>query len=220
MDKSLPIIMASNTERTGHRIKSYKLIKHGVLIAPLLIGNAYAGGDPTYFFNLPAQPLSTTLDSLAQSSHTKLIYSDATVKGLRAAPVKGKYTAQQALNVALGNSGLSYKVVDKTLITVTGKPAAAAPAAASPPSEITLKPMTVVGEAVQNPDDPYNTSYNVTNASTATKIDTPIMETPFSVTVVPQQVLSDKQVIRVEDAITSVAGCSLAGLMAERAMFS
>ena len=66
--------------------------------------------------------------------------------------------------------------------------------------------MTVVGEAVQNPDDPYNTSYNVTNASTATKIDTPIMETPFSVTVVPQQVLRDKQVIRVEDAITSVAG--------------
>ena len=201
MDKSLPIIMVSNAGRTGRRIKSYKLIKHGVLIAPLLIGNAYAGGDPTYAFNLPAQPLSATLDSLAQSSHTKLIYSDATVKGLRASPVKGKYTAQQALNIALGNSGLNYKVVDKTLITVAGKPVPASPA-----SEITLKPMTVVGEAVQNPDDPYNTSYNVTNASTATKIDTPIMETPFSVTVVPQQVLRDKQVIRVEDAVTSVAG--------------
>ncbi len=101
-----------------------KLIQHGVLITPLLMGNAYAAGDPTYSFNLPAQPLSATLDSVARSSHTKLIYADATVKGLRAAPVKGKYTAQQALDIALGNSGLNYKVVDKTLITVAGKPAA------------------------------------------------------------------------------------------------
>jgi iron complex outermembrane receptor protein len=32
------------------------------------------------------------------------------------------------------------------------------------------------------------------------------METPYAVTVVPQQVLKDKQITRVEDAITSVAG--------------
>lgn len=112
------------------------------------MGNAYAGENPTYSFDLPAQPLSATLDSLAQSAHTKLIYSDATVKGVRAVPVKGKYTAQQALNIALGKSGLNYKVVDKTLITVTGKPAKV--------SETTLKAMTVVGEAVRDPNDPYN----------------------------------------------------------------
>jgi iron complex outermembrane recepter protein len=128
----------------------------------------------------------------------KLIYSDATVKGVRAVPVKGKYTAQQALNIALGKSGLNYKVVDKTLMTVTGKPAKV--------SETTLKAMTVVGEAVRDPNDPYNKDYNVTNASTATKTDTPIMETPYSVAVVSQQVLKDQQVIRVEDAIKNVAG--------------
>jgi iron complex outermembrane receptor protein len=80
MVNSLPIIMASNAERTRHRIKRNEFIKHGVLIAPFLMGNAYAAGDPTYSFNLPAQPMSATLDSLAQSAHTKLIYSDATVK--------------------------------------------------------------------------------------------------------------------------------------------
>ena len=176
MVKSLPIIMASNAERTGHRIKSLQLIQQGVLITPLLIGNAYAG-DPTYSFNLPAQPLSATLDSVARSSQTKLIYADATVKGLRAAPVKGKYTAQQALDITLGKSGLDYKVVDKTLITVTGKPAPAAGAPAVPPaSAITLKPMTVVGEAIQDPNSPYNEAYEVINSSTATKTDTPIME--------------------------------------------
>ena len=131
MVKNLPLITTSNAERIMRKIESYQLIKRGLLMTPLLIGNAYAGENATYTFDLPAQPLSATLDSVAQSAHTKLIYSDATVKSVRAAPVKGKYTAQQALNIALGKSGLNYKVVDKTLITVTGKPAASPSSARS-----------------------------------------------------------------------------------------
>ncbi len=101
MVNSSPIIKAIKVECTWHQIEPFKLIKQGFLITPLLMGNAYAAGDPTYSFNLPAQPMSTTLDSLAHSAHIKLIYSDATVKGMRAAPVKGKYTAQQALKPVL-----------------------------------------------------------------------------------------------------------------------
>ena len=66
----------------------------------------------------------------------------------------------------------------------------------------TLPQMTVTDKAVSEVNNP---DYNRTDATTATKTDTPIMETPYSVTVVPQQVLKDKQVIRVEDAVTSVA---------------
>jgi iron complex outermembrane recepter protein len=200
MMKNLPIIMASNAERTGRKIKAYKLIQHGLLITPLLMGNAYAGENPTYNFDLPAQPLSATLDSLAQSAHTKLIYSDATVKGLNSAPIKGNYTAQQALGIVLGQSGLNYKVVDKTLITVTGKPAAASPASAT-----TLKPMTVVGEAVRDPNDPYNKSYTVTNSFTATKTDTPIFDTPVSIQVVPRAVMDDQKTTTIQGAVENVS---------------
>ena len=70
-----------------------KWIKQGILVAPLLIGNVYAVEEQTYRFDLPVQPLSTTLDNVAQSAHTKLVYSDTTVKGLTAVPVKGEYTA-------------------------------------------------------------------------------------------------------------------------------
>jgi iron complex outermembrane receptor protein len=205
MVKILPIAKASDTERTGYGLLPLKLIKQGILIAPLLMGNAYAGGDPAYTFNLPSQPLSATLDSVARSSHTKLIYADATVKGLRAAPVKGKYTARQALDIALGKIGLDYKVVDKTLITVAGKPVPASPVV-SPASAITLKPMTVVGEAVQDPNSPYNEAYEVTNSSTATKTDTPVMETPISIQTVTKQVMRDQQVIRVAKALENVSG--------------
>ncbi len=50
------------------------------------------------------------------------------------------------------------------------------------------------------------TRYNVPNATTATKTDTPIMETPVNIQVIPQQVLRDQQVVRIEKALQNVSG--------------
>jgi len=47
--------------------------------------------------------------------------------------------------------------------------------------------------------------YRVPNTSTATGTDTFILETPFSVQVVPQDVLRDQQVTRIEDAVSNVS---------------
>lgn len=71
---------------------------------------------------------------------------------------------------------------------------------------VELKAMTVVGEAAQDPNDPYNESYAVTNSSTATKSDTPVMETPVSVQEVPRAVMDDQQVVKVEDAVKNISG--------------
>ncbi|WP_400770569.1 TonB-dependent siderophore receptor [Methylosinus sporium] len=49
-------------------------------------------------------------------------------------------------------------------------------------------------------------SYVVRGASTATKTDTPILETPASVQVVPQAVISDQKVTRIEEALENVSG--------------
>lgn len=51
-------------------------------------------------------------------------------------------------------------------------------------------------------------SYKVDQATTATRTDTPIMETPFSVQVVPQQVLRDQQAVRLETALKNVSSVS------------
>lgn len=48
--------------------------------------------------------------------------------------------------------------------------------------------------------------YFVPEASTATRTDTPIRDTPFSIQVVPQQILKDQQVQRVTDALRNVPG--------------
>jgi iron complex outermembrane recepter protein len=199
--------MASNAERTGRKIESYQLIKRGLLITPILIGNAYADENPTFSFDLPAQPLSATLDRLAQSSHTKLIYADATVKGVTAAPVKGKYTAQQALKIALGKNGLHYKAVDKTLLTVSGKPIQE--------SQVTLKPMTVVGEAIQDPNDTYASGnkfpFQVETSTAGSKIPIEITQVPQSIQVITRKAFEDQGALSIGNIVEQVASASVFG---------
>ena len=49
-------------------------------------------------------------------------------------------------------------------------------------------------------------SYKVERAATATKTDTPVMETPFSIQVVPQQVVRDQQAVRLDTALNNISG--------------
>ena len=60
--------------------------------------------------------------------------------------------------------------------------------------------------------DPFSVSansasdYTASDATTATKLDIPIVDTPVSVVVVPQQVLRDQQTLRLQDALQNVSG--------------
>ncbi len=53
--------------------------------------------------------------------------------------------------------------------------------------------------------------YRVPSSSTATGTDTPILETPFSVQVIPKEVIRDQQAISVEEALQNVSGISYGG---------
>jgi len=53
------------------------------------------------------------------------------------------------------------------------------------------------------PDDP---TYTRDNASSANRINVPIMQTPVSVQVVPRAVIRDQQAVQIEDAIKNVSG--------------
>ncbi len=54
-------------------------------------------------------------------------------------------------------------------------------------------------------------SYFVPDATTATKTDTPIRDIPFSIQVVPRQVLEDRNATELRDALETVGGISSAG---------
>ncbi|BAQ65418.1 TonB-dependent siderophore receptor [Geminocystis sp. NIES-3709] len=60
-------------------------------------------------------------------------------------------------------------------------------------------------EIIATGEAPQENNYFVPNASTATRTDTAILDTPQSIQVVPQEVLRDQQVIRVDEALRNVS---------------
>lgn len=54
-------------------------------------------------------------------------------------------------------------------------------------------------------------NYFVPDTTTATRTDTPILNTPQSIQVIPQEVLEDQQVIRLDEALRNVSGVTFGG---------
>jgi iron complex outermembrane receptor protein len=152
-------------------------------------------------FSIPAQPLASALQALAAQSGAQMLYAEQTASGKQGRPVIGDYTMREALDRLLAGSGLVYQVTDSGTVTI--RPVGSETSHAD---SATLPAMHVTASAEYDPNDPNSRDYAVPNASTGTKTDTPLMETPMSVQVVPKAVLDDQQAIRLEDALKNVSG--------------
>ncbi|OCQ95958.1 ferrichrome-iron receptor [Oscillatoriales cyanobacterium USR001] len=60
------------------------------------------------------------------------------------------------------------------------------------------------------------TPYRVPNASSATRTDTPIRDIPQSIQVIPQEVIKDQQITRLEEALSNVSGVTFRGVVGGR----
>ncbi|MEC4748521.1 TonB-dependent siderophore receptor [Methylomicrobium sp. Wu6] len=170
------------------------LNRHLLLAAPFTLCSAAVLAEAqTYDIDIPAQPLSSALDALARQTGIKPFYSDAIAAGKNSRAVAGRFTAEQALARLLSGSGLSHRFNGDKAVAITAGQAAHVE---------TLQPMTVSGKAEFDSADPYNTDYSLPNATTGTKTDTPIMETPMNIQVVTKSVMDDQQDINIVDAIT------------------
>lgn len=183
------------------------------MVTLMLCGQASA--DDAKQYHIPAQPLNNALLKFSAFSGVETLYAVDKMRGLNSNALEGSMTSPQALTRLLQGSGLTYRFVDAKTVTVEAPDAnliktAATNEAQEPTSDgsngQSLPKVTVESDVGFDSTDPYNPDYNRSNASTANKTDTPIMETPYSVAVVPQQVFKDQQVIRVEDALKNVAG--------------
>lgn len=194
-----------------HRRSSKQLV-----INALLFGLASASSLPlavqaetvqerSIAFHIPGQKLTSALTDFAEQSGIQLIYNADIAAAHNSQGVSGNYTPQQALRILLGGTGIQYRYADSNIITLD-RPNAAPVKSNPPQSSTTMPPVTVKGQAVYLDSDPYNPNYNRTSASTATKTDTPLMETPVSIQVVPRAVLDDQQVIRLDEATRNVSG--------------
>lgn len=134
-----------------------------------------------------------------------------------ALPDGGEFSqADPAEGIALVTaSNLSGNLVQVAITGVDGAPTAAvstgaeglvlsvAPGIASADAEEEAIQVVVTGE--------QDEGYNPSNASTATRTDTPLRDIPASVSVIPRQLLEDQNTIRIQDALQNVSGVNRSG---------
>jgi iron complex outermembrane receptor protein len=194
--------------------KTTTALPAGLLLVALAVFQSAQGAEPA-----PKQPVSQqttyqirpqTLDKALVEFSLKcglqVIADGKLTAGVKSPGVSGRYSTQQALQKLLADTGVAVQSSRNGTVTLEKAAVAQPQSSAATASAITLKPMTVVGEAVQDPNDPFNKSYTVTNVSTATKTDTPIMNMPQSIQVMPRAVMEDQKTARITDALENVSG--------------
>ncbi|WGS85486.1 TonB-dependent receptor [Methylomonas sp. UP202] len=166
-----------------------------------LAGSAWTASaqEKSFSFDIPAQPLAAALESLRSRTGIHVFYAEDALKGKTSAALSGDLTVQQAVSSLLAGSGLTHTFTSSDTVAIkridTGSDA-----------HTTMPAITVVGKTEYDANDPFNTNYQTRNATTATKTDTPVMELPMSVKVVPKSVINDQQITRLDDALKNVSG--------------
>jgi iron complex outermembrane recepter protein len=199
--------------------KMLRMVRIGLGIGLIALTGIARADETSRHYHIPPQALDSGLLRLAADSGLEILFTADKVRGVTGNNLDGNMTPAQALSQLLQGSGMTYRFVDAKTVTVEApnpnliKTAATVQNSEPQSSSNTTLPKVTVeanaGDPYDDPNwitDPYNTAYTVRNSSTATKTDTPLMETPQSITVVPRAVLEDQKVTRITDALENVSG--------------
>ncbi|MFC3691583.1 TonB-dependent siderophore receptor [Chenggangzhangella methanolivorans] len=179
-----------------------------IVISATSIGAAERGAAPTAEIAIPAGTLEDGLLALGRQSKVRLLYaSDATV-GKRAKAVKAD-TFESALRELLEGTGLVYVYTAPGVVTVQDLVKVQATGAVEL-EEINVEgrgsdDAALNGQGGQNPVG-HVSGFNATRAVTATKTDTPLIETPQSISVVTSDQLKTQGVESINSALRYTSG--------------
>jgi len=182
-------------------------------------------------YQIPAGSIAVALNRLAEKNNVQIVYRAQLTRDLKTRGLSGSYAMEDALGKLLAGTGLTYRLSgDGKAVSIilaqndTGTQTDA--------NGITLPTVEVTASQGGAPggggggtgcgpyggascsgfggagpaQDPYNTSYTLPTASTGTKTDTPVMDTPLNVQSITQQVLQDQQAITLQQAVQNVSG--------------
>lgn len=71
-----------------------------------------------YTLDIPAQSLGDALQALALISSREFLYSSRLVEGVRSVPLKGLFTAEEAIRVLLQGTNLNYEITTDGLVVI------------------------------------------------------------------------------------------------------
>ncbi|WP_158816875.1 TonB-dependent siderophore receptor [Methylocapsa sp. S129] len=169
----------------------------------LLVPEANAQAPQSHSFNIAPQPLSTALRQFADQSGVQLAYRTADLQGINSPGFRGRAGDMAALSRLLLGTGVAYSATAQNTVTIA-RPNATAVNGVAPAGAIPLDTINVQGDN-QSPHGP-GVGYVATRSATATKSDTPIIETPQSISVVTRQQMEDQNAQSVSQALRYTSG--------------
>ena len=146
-------------------------------------------------FSIRPQPLADALRDYARQTALRVRVDVAAASaGRQASGVSGSLTAAEALRRLLAGTGMTPHFTDRETVVVTGS-------AAAGEGVYTLTTLTVVGQRSRG--------YGAPRSSTATRTDTPLRDTPQSVSVVTADVIADQSMQGMADVVRYVPGVTM-----------
>lgn len=151
-------------------------------------------------FDIRPQPLSQALVQFSNATGVQLFFSADLVRGRSSAGLQGSFTAAEALARLLAGSGLTYRFEGANAVTLMP-----APAASAEPGILQVPTVEVEATAPGQGFGPTN-GFIARDAIAGTKTDTPIIETPASVSVIPRSQLDAQNPQSLPDALRYTPG--------------
>ena len=147
-------------------------------------------------YNLPAAPLSATLNQIASQGGLALSLNPALAAGKTSAPVNGQYDAAGALRAALRGTGLQLEQSSAGTYSLV----------AVPEGVMALPETAVIG--VENSESAWGPveGYLATRTAAGTKTDTSLLEAPRSISIATRQQMEDRGVQNLDDAVRYMPG--------------
>ncbi len=130
-------------------------------------------------YSIPSGPLDTGLTRFGSASGIQVLYDSATTANLRTSGVSGSRSPQEALGQLLQGTNLTYRFTSPTSVTIVN-PAAGQAVSAGGETELPAIVLQSGGETGWGPVE----GFVATRSLTATKTDTPLLETPQSISIV------------------------------------
>lgn len=180
-----------------------------VLNLALLLGAATlaAQESASQTYAQPSQALDAALEAFSETSGIDVVSRPQWLERKTAPALEGDHAPREALDRLLADTGLDYRFTgERTVAVITRSRVGEADVLDLEPVELAGRDTLELEEARLRGEEPLATGYSATDAPGVTKTSTPIIDTPFSIQVVPQQVLEDQQALQIKDAVKNVSG--------------
>ena len=148
-------------------------------------------------YNLPAAPLSSTLNQIASQAGLALTLNPALASGKTSAPVQGQFDAPGALREALRGTGLQLEQSSAGTYSLVAIP-----------EGVMALPVTNITGQEGNQESAWGPvqGYLATRTAAGTKTDTALVEAPRSISVATREQMQDRNVQNLDDAVKYMPG--------------